>query len=118
MFVSETVAHAEIGLLHICANIERYSSIELVLQTWGRQHGIEHPLGRHFPANSGSGNDRILSFDIDTNTEDDLQIGAVNVGAADYERKIEIVRQMTEPCIVNARLGFDSDQDRIRQLRV
>src|SRR5438552_7143014 len=111
MFVSETVGHAEIGLLHICANIERYSSIELVLQTWGRQHGIEHPLGRHFPANSGSGNDRILSFDIDTNTEDDLQIGAVNVGAADNKRKIEIVGQMAESRIIHTRLRLDSDQD-------
>ncbi len=111
MRISEMVVHAEIGLLHVRPGVERYVSVHLELQTWRRQHSIEHPLACHFPANAGGGDNRILPFDIDTDAEDNLQIRAVDVGAANDERQVEIVRQIVQPRVIHTGLSFDSDQD-------
>src|SRR6266513_5900002 len=92
MCVAEIVVHAEIGLLHICSRVERYLWIHFELQTRGRQHSVEYPLAPHPPANASRGNNRILPFDSDTDAHDNLQIGAVDVGAANDKRQVEIVR--------------------------
>src|SRR4029077_2734765 len=105
--VPEIVRHTVTGLLHVRPYVQRYISAHLKLQTRSWQHGIEKPLRGNFPANSSDRNNRVFPLDIDTDAEDELQIGTVNVGAADEEREIETVpSQIIELSIVHAGLTF------------
>ena len=71
------------GLLHIRPYVKGKVLVHLILETRSRQHGFEQPLRCDFPAKSGNGNNRIFPLDIDAHAENELQVGTVNVGAAD-----------------------------------
>ena len=117
--IPEIVRYTVTGLLQICPYIQRHVLAHFVLETRSWQHGIEKPLRGYFPANSSGGKNRVSAFDIDADTEDELQIRAVNVSAACVERKIETVPpQIIELGIVHTRLAFSPHDNRIRKLHV
>ena len=100
--VAEIVRHTITGLLQIRPYVKRHVLAHLKLKTRSWQHGIKKPLRRNFPPNSSGGNNRVFAFDIHAHTKNELQIGTVNVGAADEERAIELFPpQIIELSIVN-----------------
>jgi len=87
----EIVIHTVTGLLHIRPYVKGEVLVHLILETGSRQHGFKQPQRCDFPANSGNGDNRIFPLDIDAHSQNELQAGTINVGAADEERKIKIV---------------------------
>src|SRR4029453_8167819 len=107
--VPEIICYAVTGLLHIRPYVNRHVLAHLIPGTGRWQHGIEKPLRCDFPPEPGGRNNRVFTFDIDTNAEDELQIGTVNVSAANEERAIEIVvPQIIKLSIVHTGLTFGS----------
>src|SRR3984893_597859 len=90
--IAKVIAYAETGFLDICAGVKRQVFCGLKCETRLGEHGVEDPLPRKFPANSHSRYDRIFSFHVNSNAEDKLHIWAINVGAADDERHIEVFK--------------------------
>ena len=64
-----------------------------------------------FPANTAAGEDRIFSFHINADADDKLEIRIVNVGAADFEGHIKIVRSRPESFAVNTGRTFQSNEN-------
>src|SRR6266480_1750972 len=105
--IPEIVRYTVTGLLQICPYIQRDVLAHFVLDTRSWQHGIEKPLRGYFPANSSGGKNRVFAFDIDADTDHELQIRAVNVSATRVEREIETVPpQIIELGIVHSGLPF------------
>src|SRR5204863_4753438 len=89
--IPEIIRSTVTDLLQICPDIQRHVLAHFVLETGSWQHGIEEPLRAYFPANSSGREHRVFAFDIDADTEHELQIRTVNVSPAYEEREIETV---------------------------
>src|SRR5215470_6307479 len=105
------IAKATIGskgiCLNVCAGKQSETSVQLVFQTRRWQDRIHHPLRSNFPADTAPGEDRITALQIDSETEDKLQLGAIDVGPADDEWNIEsIAVQVLEAGAIKPRLRF------------
>src|SRR5262249_22189124 len=99
--------------------IKRYITDYVILQARSWQNSIQQPLWRYFPAETCGRKHRILPFYIDAHAEDKLQIGTVNISAADEEGHVEIVpKQMTQSRIVQARLSLRSNNNRVGKLHI
>ena len=86
MGIAKIVIHAEICLRNGRPSIERQISAHFILQTRRWQDRIKQPLRGNFPANSRGREDRVSSFDVNTNAEDELQIRAEDICPADEKR--------------------------------
>src|SRR5262249_28362431 len=97
MRVAKRVVGAERCLRKRGTCIQRYITIELILQARRRHNGIKQPLWPQFPAKTCGRNDWILSFHVDAHAEDELHVRTENVRASDNERHVEIIpKQMTQ----------------------
>src|SRR5438105_13398338 len=104
--IPEIVRYTVTGLLQICPYIQRHVLAHFVLETRCWEHGIEESLRGYFPANSSGGKNRVFAFDIEADSEHELQIRAVHGSATYVERKIETVPpQLIELGIVPTRLA-------------
>src|ERR1700720_3070419 len=90
--ITKIIAHAKIRFLEIATGVEREIFRGRKFQTRIWQHRVQDPFAREFPANARAGNYRILSLDINTDADDELQVRTVNVCAADEKRHIKIAR--------------------------
>src|SRR5690349_18480226 len=116
---TEVVIYAEISLLDRCSCIERQTAAHFILQTRCRQDRVEQPLRCNSPPDSSGRDHWISAFDVNANPENELQIRAVNVCAANQKRQIEIVPiQMAQSRIIQPWLALRSDDDGIRELHV
>src|SRR6266480_4542223 len=107
----ELIAHSEIRFLQSRAGIQSQVPIPFVFEARCGQNGIEHPMRLKFPANTAARNDGILSFHVNADTKYELQIGTINIGAADFERHVEVVRSGTESFAINSRGSFQSNEN-------
>src|SRR5438067_11199395 len=103
---SELIAHSKIRVLQSRDGIHSQVFVPVVVETRCGQNGVEHPLRLEFPADTAARNDGILSFHVNADANDELQIGIINIGAADLERHVEIGRPGPESFAINAGGSF------------
>src|ERR1700720_1227745 len=111
VLATEIIAHSEIRFLQGRAGIQSQVLVPFVFETGRGQNGIEHPLRLEFPTNTAAGNDGILSFHVNADTNYELQIRIINIGAADLERHVEIGRAGPESFAINAGGSFQSNEN-------
>src|SRR3954447_7261449 len=75
----------------IRAGENQEAAVRLKLKARGRHDRIEGPFGRKLPADASARQDRILPPGINSHAEDELEIRAVNPGAADNHRHVKSV---------------------------
>src|SRR6266536_222621 len=108
---TEIIAHSKIRFLQSRAGIQSQVLVPFVFETRCGQNGVEHPVRLKLPANTAAGNDGKLPFHVYADANYELQIGVINIGAADFERHVEIGRAGPESFAINAGGSFQSNEN-------
>src|SRR5437764_15311570 len=104
----ELIAHSKIRFLQSGSGIQRQVLIPFVFEARCGHNGVEHPLRLEFPADTTARNDGILSFHVFANANYELQIGIINIGAAEPGRHVELWRSVAESLPISTSGWCDS----------
>src|SRR5204862_7028616 len=114
----ELIAHSKIRFLQSGSGIQRQVLIPFVFEARCGHNGVEHPLRLEFPADTTARNAGILSFHVYADANYELQIGIINIGAADLERHVEIGRSGGGSFAIDGGVSFQSNSNWIGRLRL
>src|SRR5262249_10378396 len=111
MAVTKTIIGAEGVGPYVRAGEKEEVRIQLILETRIWSDRIESPGGRNFPADTAARKDRVMALHVHAHAEDELQLRAVDVSAAENERDIERVAvEIIEARAIETWLSFDPDK--------
>src|SRR5207237_1482800 len=107
----ELIAHSKIRFRQSGAGIQSQVLIPFVFEARCGHNGVEHPLRLEFPADTTARNDGILSFHVYADANYELQIGIINIGAADLARHLESMRSRPKSLPLSAGGSFQSNEN-------